>query len=53
VRHPQLWPELHEQLHETRIVGEDTDRPALDLGEDTLVEVLDRELHEVSRYANS
>jgi len=49
MRHPQVWPELHEQLHEARIVSEDTDGPTFDLGEDALVEVRD----EVSRVANS
>ena len=41
MRHPQVRPELHEQFDESRIVGEHTDRPAFDLGEDALIEVLD------------
>ena len=43
VWHPQVWAELGQQLDETQVVGEDTYRPCLDLGEDALVEVLDGE----------
>ena len=43
VWHPQVWAELDQQLDETQVVGEDTYRPCLDLGEDALVEVLDGE----------
>jgi hypothetical protein len=41
MRHPQVGPELHQQLDETRIVGEDADRPVFDFGKDALGEVLE------------
>ena len=41
--HPQVWAELDQQLDVTQVVGKDTYRPCLDLGEDALAEVLDGE----------
>jgi hypothetical protein len=40
MRHAQVWPELHEQLYNSRIVGEDASRPTFDFFPYTRMKVL-------------
>jgi hypothetical protein len=46
VRHVQVGDGLGEQLDEPRVVCEDADRPAFDLSQHALVDVLDGVRHE-------
>jgi len=46
VRHAQVWPKLHQQFNETRIVGQNTTRPTFYLGFDPCIEVFDGVWHE-------
>lgn len=40
VRHSHVWPELHQELHQPGIVGQDAYWPAIYLSSDARVEVL-------------
>lgn len=46
VRHAQVWPKLHQQFNELRIVGQNTIRPTFYLGLDPCIEVIDGLWHE-------
>jgi hypothetical protein len=46
VRHGQVWPKLHQQFNETRIVGQNTIRPTFYLSFDPCIEVFDGVCHE-------
>jgi hypothetical protein len=51
VWHPHIWPKIHQQFHESRIVGQNAIRPTFYLGFDPCVEVFDSVRHR-SKLAN-